>query len=151
MSVCLYVCVHDSSMFTKTLWFTWRIQSFGFGYLQMCAFTVQHMHTYRQIWVMFNTSVGLTLAPPKCTLLQITEPKRLHASHELPSFSEHGGVVFSKYFLNNSATRIRCRRTDTAWQKGFICQCYYLYCCLPDSQVWPVCEVTGNIHPHTNG
>jgi len=27
----------------------------------------------------------------------------------------------------------------TVWQKGFDYQCHCLYCCLPDSQVWPVC------------
>jgi len=33
----------------------------------------------------------------------------------------------------------------TAWQKGSICRCHCLHCCLPDSQVWPVCEVTGHV------
>jgi len=38
----------------------------------------------------------------------------------------------------------------TAWQKGFICQCHCLYCCLPDSQAWPVWEVNWS-HWLTNG
>ena len=38
-------------------------------------------------------------------------------------------------------------KSDTGYHmaKGFICRCRCLYCCLPDSQVWPVCEVTGHI------
>ena len=33
----------------------------------------------------------------------------------------------------------------TKWQKGFIGRCHCLYCCLPDSQIWPVCKVTGHV------
>jgi len=41
----------------------------------------------------------------KYTLLQVTEPERLHASRESQSFSEHGGVVLENSANNKGETK----------------------------------------------
>ena len=72
----------------------------------------QHRHVECELCLSVCMYVCMRMSYREYTLLQITEPERLHVSRESQGFNEHGGVVFSKYFSNNSANKA-CRRTDT--------------------------------------